>query len=285
MPERPRRARQGEQAGRLRGRPAGSALGPGAYHFSRGPGGIHSCSGVLVSDLHVLTAKHCVAPKSGKGVLNPGVAIRFAVPAVEPTLRTASDFVVHPVLDLAIATLDEPIDPLVNRPVAIGNRSPNCTLFAQGFGIDAASNDLYDWGAPKSIPVIQAVSSLSQSLFDTLFGPEIRTTDLLYVNSAPQESQELCRGDSGGPVMQACMGEQSLVGITFARVYELPSGGTDGDTGLQPLAGSLAFSRGNKCGETPLVHSVAVYLDHETRGWVHDTIAPAFIPVQPPADQ
>ncbi|MCY0987157.1 trypsin-like serine protease [Nannocystis sp. ILAH1] len=250
-------------------------------------GGVHSCSGILVSDRHLLTAKHCVTPTSGNELSESGVNVRFAAPVVAPTLRRAGAFVVHPILDLAVATLDAPVDPLVNHPVSISTRSPGCTLFAQGFGVRGAPNEAYDWGVAKSISVIDALSPLSVGtyMFETLFGPGVLGADLLFFKGTTAEKQELCRGDSGGPVMQACVGEQSLIGITFARVYDLPSGGTDGDTGLQPLYGSLAFSRGNKCGETPLVHSVAVYLDQETRGWIHDTIAPPFIPVQPPADE
>lgn len=241
-------------------------------------GGVRSCSGVLVSPSHVLTVKHCFqADAIALDASWSDVEVRM-YHAGQATLRGIKAVVLHPARDLAVVELATGVHaPHLPLPVADFGE-PGCTFEAYGFGVrPVADPAVYDWAHPREVPVLLAKDyTLSPTIF-----PDLSAAELLLLAKPSPTSAELCRGDSGGPIVQRCGGVASVVGITFARIFHDTARVEDA---VEVLSDAFSFSRGNDCGKDPLVVSVATRLEEDVLGWLSEIVEvpPPMIPGPPP---
>ena len=151
------------------------------------------CTGTYISQTAVLTAKHCVSGRpSSVQVVSAGY------------LRTASQLILHPYLDLAIVKVSSPIQ-ATPVPVFLFDYSPALgeEVVAYGYGADETGGGVLDRVQNGEAPL--KATSLSFA------GP---AAGGLYV-TASNGSGNTCKGDSGGPVLgKNSAGRYGLIAVT-----------------------------------------------------------------------
>ncbi|MCY1144331.1 trypsin-like serine protease [Actinoplanes sp. Pm04-4] len=149
-----------------------------------------SCSGVLVSPQLVLTAKSCFAGADGMATTGvPPLATKVTVGGV---VSEASQVVVHPERDLALARLEKPVTTVA--PVAVASTAPveGDELVLAGFGRTGS-----DW--------------ITDRLKAAAFTVDSVTAAGLAVT--PVGSGSICKGDAGGPALRRTGDAYQLVGL------------------------------------------------------------------------
>ncbi len=218
-------------------------------------GGIRSCSGVLVSAQHVLTAKQCFTNAT---VLVPEIAVRLGTSAELGASHGATALAIHPSLDLAVLTLDTAVElPGLQIPSIAAAVADNCETIAAGFGLSAVkfADRSYTWGHLKQVELALDFASPQGSL---------------WMHKSPGQTVDLCRGDAGGPVLQRCGASLRLVGVTTGRIR-----GAEGVAmRIERLGQTFALSRGEVCERESVLAYVATELEGVGQAWIADIVEP-----------
>jgi hypothetical protein len=157
-----------------------------------------TCTGSYISLTAVLTAKHCF----------PGRVSAVSV-ASKGYVRRGSQVILHPILDLAIIKVSEPIGAapvpvfLFDQPPAIGDE-----VIGYGYGADENGSGAQDRVANGEADL----KATSLSFAGTVPG-------LQYV-TVSNGSGNLCKGDSGGPVVaKNAAGRYGIIAVTSRSPY------------------------------------------------------------------
>lgn len=164
-------------------------------HTTQGP---FQCTGSFISQTALLTARHCVDGEvSSITVASRGYG------------RSVSQVILHPSLDLAILKVSEPIS-AAPVPVLLFGPQPAAgdEVVGYGYGIDETGSDAME----RVVNGEAALKATSLSFVGEISGYR-------YV-TASNGSGNLCKGDSGGPVVaKNASGVYGIIGVTSYSPY------------------------------------------------------------------
>jgi len=221
-PEPGRRKRpSGEDSGRTPRVSGGATVHKGKYPFATsvtlnvaaedsvkpGDGYTYSCSGSLIDPTHVLTAAHCTINKKARP-LNGGLpfeldAYTVLVGQVDRSPLTCAKcrkgvtkVVADEAYDIAILTLDSPVEPSVARPIPL--------IFTGQHNLDASGQvaTVAGWGRTTTD---EPADGLLREAPLTVRSGELCASDIgilpeYVLCTAVEGGRDACAGDSGGPL-------------------------------------------------------------------------------------
>lgn len=242
-------------------------------------GGVRSCSGVVVSSRHILTAAHCFDHYLEYTELAPveHVDVRLGMNSWLPS-GSVADVILHPGYDaskidsdLAIVELKSGAGPMAQR-AKLPSHGPGVQsgdYRAVGYGVRKGLDTAeFDWG------IVKDVKGLKLDL--TLAGTE-GLDQHLVVSHPNAYGLSLCQGDSGGPVLASVGGETDVVvGILAARLIDhdqCPDQDQPCSYTLETMNSAIAFNHGNACGEVEDARGyAATVIDDEVLTWIEMVI-------------
>lgn len=166
----------------------------GTYLMINSPqGASYVCSGTLITEVHVLTAKHCVHDtNTDEQILESATAtigLNRTAPTDTGTVST-DGVAIHPTADLAVLTLDRPVDNTTPAPVLAKEIDDNGYAVASGFGTGDGNMPLEHMGE-ASIRLRGKQEFRLDGMADT--------TQVGYFGT-PTGNDRITQGDSGGPL-------------------------------------------------------------------------------------
>jgi len=181
--------------------------------------GVGSCTGTMISNKVVITARHCVLLEDGTVVPPSDIYLFWGTTPQNgdtPTQVVSHEY--HPTGDIAVLELASPgpatpivmnsmsLDPYVGEPVRV-----------TGYGVTAENNT--DAGTKR-----EGMTTVFQSLLNT---------DLGQVMLVGNQGSQTCYGDSGGPAFMTLDGIEQIVGTTSFGTGPCEQDGTvDGEVRL-----------------------------------------------------
>ena len=171
-----------------------------------------ACSGLLVAPGWAITAAHC------EPVASIGNEVRVGFVSLDDlsTVGIVTDWVVHPVLDLALARIDPPIDTKLTPALIFGHEKPlpgtpwEATIMGWGYRTPKPSQG--EWDSDQTVAQIATVSTVTPC--KPQYEPAICVTSPFAMT---------CHGDSGSPLTGP---DGAIYGIAQRGTRECPYGGT-----------------------------------------------------------
>jgi secreted trypsin-like serine protease len=165
------------------------------------------CGGTLVSDRHVLTAGHCAAGRDARLDAayvhayqpfdgNPGVPFHYS---------KVLSYQVHPDFDdgpnsndVAVATLQKPVDPATFRPIRL-SAPPSAIQLRDGDGTKVYGFGRQNFRSTAQVKTLQVVDVpfLTREACRQAYGARV-LDDMVCTAAA---NRDACSGDSGGPLV------------------------------------------------------------------------------------
>jgi len=184
----------------------------GRVKIKTSPTSFRSCTGTLVSPNVVLTARHCIAFDALQtAVVSPSI-VEFEIAGI-PDPNQVKEIIIKPeeFRDIALLVLESPLPlsvPISNylksstRPMNVGDE-----LQIVGFG------NYYNSSNP-SAGVTLGKKKSGTMRYDSDIQKNLTGTNTLYHKLVPTGlNQNVCRGDSGGPLFAELNGELTIVGV------------------------------------------------------------------------
>lgn len=236
-----RKQARSEDAGRTPRVSGGTATPQGKYPFAvsiranRPDGSGILCTGSLIDRSHVLTAAHCTFDRSRNQTF-PVSAYTVTVGQVDRTITTCTGcrkqvtaVAVDPAWvsadtirphDVAVLTLDAPVDPSIARPIAL--IAPDQGRLDDGGQVVTVAG----WGITTTDGAASPV--LREAPLTVLDDANCRADDATQFCTAVSSGRDACSGDSGAPLF-ANAGGFVQIGVVSGGVAGCPSPGNEGE--------------------------------------------------------
>lgn len=185
-----------------------------------GPG----CSGVVISDRHVLTAAHCTAELSSLVILKSSLYQGCSHALVDDVFYPPDEKSVSingqdwPAPDLAVIRLQTPLCGAKAAVLSSEPLTPGAILRTAGYSEGLWNAREADW---IDVRILRSDTDFLMGLFsDHKTNAErlrqvIRAEVPLFNFARPvKDAEAVCKGDSGGPVYTETGGQLSIYGIT-----------------------------------------------------------------------
>lgn len=187
------------------------------------------CTGSLIAPNVVLTAGHCITPKTSYRVVDstkqPPRLITVSKVATHPQFNMQTMLAHRATADVALLLLPEPVPK--KGPAQLGTPrtpiAPGSHLTVAGIGVTAARSDA---GIGTVRTATLSITGRPGTLQIRLVDP---TTDNKRVGMGA------CTGDSGAPIFEDQNGQMVIVGVVSWSTGPDNSDGCGGLTGVTPL--------------------------------------------------
>ncbi len=187
------------------------------------------CTGSLIAPNIVLTAGHCITPKTSYRVVDsttqPPRLITVNKVATHPQFNMQTMLAHRATADVALLLLPEPVPK--KDPAQLGTPltplGPDSRLTVAGIGVDGGSQRCGNWDRPNGHPSVTGRPGTLQ----------IRLVDPSTNNK--RVGMGACTGDSGAPMFEDQNGRMVIVGVVSWSTGPDNSDGCGGLTGVTPL--------------------------------------------------
>jgi Trypsin len=206
-----------------------------------GPG----CSGVVIGDLHVLTAAHCTSELSSLVILKSSLYQDCSHALVDDVFYPPDEKSISingqdwPAPDLAVIRLQTPLCGATPAALSSEPLTPGKILRTAGYSEGLWDAREADW---IRVRILRSDTDFLMSLFSNLKSNAeglhrmIQTEARHFHFARPVKDVEaVCKGDSGGPVYTEIGGRPSIYGVTSGILSDPKIGNTKCDGSLIQL--------------------------------------------------